>query len=106
MKTRYFPVFLLVLAGALPLAGCATPAQRDAANEASCAKWGAQPGTALYVECMTTLRGVDASVAAADAQRMIAAGVALQGAGRALRGPDSINCTSIRTGQVTNTNCQ
>lgn len=91
---------------AITLADCANQAQQDVANEASCVKWGAQPGTSLFVDCMTTLRGVDASVAAADAQRMIAAGAALQGAGRALRGPDSIQCTSVQTGPVTNTNCQ
>lgn len=103
MKLAFSVIFLSTVAG---LAGCANHAQQDAANEASCAKWGAQPGTPLFVDYMTTLRGVDASVASADAQRMIAAGAALQGAGNAFRGPDSLHCTSIQTGPVTNTNCQ
>lgn len=96
---------LIAAAAILALAACASPEQRDAANEASCVKWGALPGTALFVDCMTTLRATDASVAAANAQRAIAVGVALQGAARASRGPDSVHCTSVKTGQVTNTDC-
>ena len=108
----------LVLAGlCLALLGCVSAEQQAIADNQTCLDYGAQPGTDGYLQC----RLLVAQMRAAEEQRQAAAratlGAGLQNAGAAYNAnlpppqpafapiQPPINCRSVRTGNVVNTQC-
>ena len=103
---RYIPVVLGCFAVFL-LSGCVDRKAQEAANEARCAGYGVPRGSPNFADCMIRLGEMDALEGQLQAQRMQAAGAALSNAGAALQRsqPTTLNCTSVKTGNITNTNC-
>jgi hypothetical protein len=94
-----FAVFLL--------SGCVDTKAREADNTARCTRYGVPPGSPNYADCMIRLGELDALDDQARSQRLQAFGAAMSASGAALRAsqPTTVNCTSIRNGNITNTNC-
>lgn len=91
----------------LPLSACGSPQAQESANQARCASFGVPPGSPGFAVCMIRLAELDALEGSLRAQRMQAVGAALSAAGASLNAsrPTTLNCTSIKTGQITNTTC-
>lgn len=89
------------------LSGCVDQKAQDAANEVRCTKYGVPPGSSGFADCMLRAAELDALEGDLQARRLQAAGAAIQGATAAMRTsqPPTLNCTSVQTGNVTNTNC-
>lgn len=89
---------------ALPLAGCQTTEQIEAANAATCESYGAVPGTPAYAQCRIALRQVAEQRAAArraHVDRVLADYQRQQRATQARR----FTCTSTGYGDTVTTNC-
>jgi hypothetical protein len=85
------------------LCGCMTAEQRqariDAAEDAQCRQYGAQPGTQTYYQCRMALN---------ERQKTVQRLGGVEGALDRIANPPSsgLNCTSMQTGTVISTNCR
>lgn len=100
-------LFFVAAIAAIGLAGCVDQKAREQANVARCTRYGVPPGSPGFPDCMMQAAQLDALEDQVAAARVQAAGAALQGAAASMRAsePDTVHCTSIKTGDITNTTC-
>jgi type II secretory pathway pseudopilin PulG len=81
------------------LAGCVSPAQVEAQDDAQCASLGVPQGTQGYADCRLRLAQLHQSEEQTRRLRMMALGQALQNAGQAMQqaSPPPVHTTCRRT---------
>jgi hypothetical protein len=75
-------------------------------DDQDCQSWGAKPGTETYVNCRAMLAQANAQRRAAVAAALIATMPKPQPVQpHVMPTSPTVNCTSVQTGTITNTNC-